>query len=81
MGLEGRKISKKIRAPLLADLSLVIAYTNLKAAEIQEGGAAKPVPVITRSFASTEIRPGETWQVYLKAFDPGADMEYILATV
>ena len=27
------------------------------------------------------MRPGDTWKVYLKAFDPGADMDYILATV
>jgi hypothetical protein len=27
------------------------------------------------------MRPGDTWKVYLKASDPGADMDYILGTV
>jgi len=49
--------------------------------EKKEEVYGKEPPMITESFASKEMRPGDTWKVYLKAFDPGADMDYILATV
>ncbi len=38
-------------------------------------------PVITASFASKALSPGETWKVYLKAFDLDGDMKYIFASV
>jgi hypothetical protein len=38
-------------------------------------------PVITRTFASREISPGETWKIYLRATDPEGDMERIVCTV
>ena len=38
-------------------------------------------PVITSHFASSELRPGDTWKIYLKASDTDGDMKYILATV
>ncbi len=38
---------------------------------------AKGIPVITESFASREIRPGDTWKVYLQASDPDGDMKTI----
>ena len=38
-------------------------------------------PVISRSFASKEARPGDTWVVYLKAEDPNGDMRRIVCTV
>ena len=41
----------------------------------------KSVPVITEVFASKQLRPGETWKVYLKASDPDGDMRYITAVV
>ena len=74
-------MSKKIRAPVLAFLSVIMAYGTLQAVEIQEGVAGKPVPVITQSFASTEIRPGETWKVYLNAADPNGEMKGFFAIV
>lgn len=39
------------------------------------------VPVITHSFASEEIRPGDTWKVYIGAADPEGDMKNIICTV
>jgi len=39
------------------------------------------VPVITQSFASNEIRPGETWKVYLNAHDPDGDMKQIVCVI
>jgi hypothetical protein len=38
-------------------------------------------PVISRSFASKEARPGDSWVVYLKAEDPNGDMRRIVCTV
>lgn len=38
-------------------------------------------PVITSHFASPDLRPGDTWKIYLKASDPDGDMRYIVATV
>lgn len=38
-------------------------------------------PAITQVFASPELRPGETWRVYLKASDPVGEMEYIVCTI
>ena len=39
------------------------------------------LPVITHSFASPKLRPGETWRVYIKASDPYGEMEYIVSTI
>jgi hypothetical protein len=41
------------------------------------GGSKKGVPVLSRSFASAQISPGELWRVYLQAFDPEGDMKAI----
>jgi hypothetical protein len=40
-----------------------------------------PPPVITRSFASPKLRPGETWRVYLIASDPKGEMKKIVCTI
>jgi hypothetical protein len=50
------------------------------------GGATpgKPLPappVITQSFASPKLRPGQTWKVYLIASDPNGEMRNIVSTV
>ena len=41
----------------------------------------KETSVILQSFAPKEIRPGDTWRVYLRASDPEGRMKYIFATV
>ena len=38
-------------------------------------------PVITHRFASKEIRPGDSWKVYIRAADPEGDMKNIICTV
>jgi hypothetical protein len=43
--------------------------------------SVKPPPVITQSFASPKIRPGETWRVYLIASDPKGEMKKIVCTI
>lgn len=39
------------------------------------------MPVITHSFASREIRPGDTWKVYLNAQALNDDMKAIICTL
>ncbi len=39
------------------------------------------VPAITQSFASKEIRPGDTWKIYMTALDPSGKMKYIYAEI
>jgi hypothetical protein len=39
------------------------------------------VPIITAHFASSDLRPGDTLKIYLKASDPDGDMKYIVASV
>jgi hypothetical protein len=51
------------------------------AAEVREGVDAKVGPVITQSFASKEIRAGETWKIYLNVSSPEADIKNIFALV
>ena len=62
-------------------LLLAMGFTTLVAAEVQEGKAGKGVPVIARSFASKEIRGGDTWKVYLNVSDPDGEMKNIFALV
>ena len=45
------------------------------------GVKASAGPAITQSFATQEIRPGDTWKVYFNASDPGGKMRYIYAVV
>ena len=70
---------------LLVGFAVVYAVTGcsgiMMSMEKKEEVYGKEPPVITESFASKGMRPGDTWKVYLKASDPGADMDYILATV
>lgn len=41
----------------------------------------RSVPVIINSFASQEVRQGETWKVFLQAEDPDGDMNRIVCTL
>jgi hypothetical protein len=39
------------------------------------------VPTIIQSFASKEIKPGDTWKIYINASDPSGKMKYIYAEI
>ena len=41
----------------------------------------KAAPIITRSFASPRVRPGDTWKVYLNASHPDGEMKAIFCTL
>jgi hypothetical protein len=48
------------------------------------GRKAEPVgkpPVITDSFAATEVSQGDSWKVYVKASDPDGDMRYLVYSI
>ena len=50
------------------------------------GGASTGVkaaagPAFTKTFASKEISPGDTWKIYFNASDPSGKMRYIYASV
>ena len=60
---------------------LVTGCAALAPVEVKEENHEKSVPVITQSFASSELRPGDTWKVYLKASDPDGQMKNLYATV
>ncbi len=46
-----------------------------------KGERGKGTPVISESFASPSLGPGDTWKVYLNASDSDGDMKYILCTL
>ena len=71
-------MNKKILAGLLMALGMTLYSGISGAAEKAEG---KVAPTITASFAASEITPGATWKIYLKASAPDGDMRYIVATV
>ena len=66
---------------VFALLFLVGGCAALAPLEVKEEKYGKSVPVITQSFASKQLRPGDTWKVYLKVSDPDGDLKNIYATI
>jgi hypothetical protein len=62
-------------------LLLTVGCATMMSFEEREKLYGKEAPVITETYASKQMNPGDTWKVYLKASDPGGDMESIVATV
>lgn len=62
-------------------LFLVTGCAAMAPLEVKEEKYGKSIPVITQSFASPQLRPGDTWKVYLKASDPDGDMKNLYATI
>ncbi len=58
-----------------------VGFVLLAPVEIRADIDGEEGPVITGSFASTELRPGDTWKIYLKASDPGGKMKNVFVTV
>ncbi len=68
---------KQIGIALLFLLCLAVGCATLQVAE----RSPKATPVITQSFASEQVRPGETWKIYLNASDPNGEMIRIYGVV
>jgi hypothetical protein len=66
---------------IVAILFLALGFSALASAEVQEGIGGKVVPVITQSFASKEVRPGQNWNVYLNVSDPQGYIKSIFFVV
>jgi hypothetical protein len=71
-------MNRKISGGLMA-LFLFAGCSAFETLEEKEQKYGKKSPVIEQSFASPTIRKGDTWEIYLKAFDPDGDMKTILA--
>ncbi len=71
----------KKASAIVAMVFLSLGVVGLVSAEVQETTEGKGVPVITQAFASKEVRPGETWKVYLNVSDPKGDVKKIYAVV
>ena len=65
----------------MAVLLLTVGCATMMSFEEREKTYGKEASVITETFASKQMRPGDTWKIYLKASDPDGDMESIVATV
>ena len=72
---------KKKLFVLAIALLLIAGCAAMEPVEVREKMYGKGVPVITQSFASNEIRPGDTWLVYLNAHDPDGDMKQIVCEI
>ncbi len=70
-------MNKKVFAAAFTFLLLAIGYAALASAEV----SGQATPIITQSFASQELRPGDTWKIYLKASDAEGKMKNIFVTV
>ncbi len=70
-------MNKKVLAAVFTSLCVALGFVALSGAEVTGKGG----PVITQSFASKEIRGGETWKVYMNASDLSDKMKYIYAEV
>ena len=70
-------MSRKVLATVFVFLCLATGCATLESPK----GEEKTTPVITQSFASGEIRIGDTWKVYLNASDPNGEMVKISAIV
>ena len=73
-------MNKKILAVFVI-LFLAMGYSTLMAAEVREGVDVKAAPVITQSFASKEVRGGDTWKVYLNVSSPDGGLKNFYAVV
>jgi hypothetical protein len=54
---------------------------SFESMSVREEKYGKAVPAITASFASKQMRRGDTWRVYLNASDPDGDMKAIVCTI
>ena len=67
-----KKASVSLAVGLLAALIIGWGHSTLQ---------ASTGPVISQTFASKELVPGDSWKIYIKASSPDAKMKYFYATV
>ena len=65
----------------MVGLLLTVGCATMMSFEEREKTYGKEAPVITETYASKQMNPGDTWKIYVKASDPGGDMQSIVATI
>ena len=70
-------MKRKILAVVFVFLCLAMGCATLESPK----GEVTATPVITQSFASREVKIGDTWKIYLNASDPKGEMIKISAIV
>jgi hypothetical protein len=73
-------MKKMIMAGMVV-LLLTAGCATIMNFEEREKTYGKEAPVIAETFASKQLRPGDTWKIYLKASDPGGDIYRVVAVV
>jgi hypothetical protein len=71
-----------VRVPLF--LALMVVPLVIASCATVGDRKTEPVgspPVITDSFAATEVSHGDVWKVYVKANDPDGDMRYLAYSI
>jgi hypothetical protein len=74
------KVNGKIIGVVVLVL-VAIGWAKFDQTIAQAAPGEKGIPVIVRSFAPKELRPGDVWKVYLEASSPEGKMKYIFATI
>jgi hypothetical protein len=77
----GIKMNRKLLVGLALILLPAMGCATMMDMQEREKIYGKTAPVITESFASQELRPGDDWKIYLKASDPDGDMQSVVAVV
>ena len=62
-------------------LLLLVGCAGAMSLEKREEVYGKTVPEIIQAFASNEMKLGDSWKIYLNAFDPDADMKAIICNL
>ena len=70
-------MSKKIYVLLALCILFSGCASFTRCEKISTSGKGQP-PVILDSYAASQIRPGETWRIYLRAKDPDGDMKEMI---
>jgi hypothetical protein len=59
----------------------IVGCAHMGGLEEKEKIYGKNPPVIEKSFASNQLRPGDQWKIYVLASDPDGDMDALIAVV
>lgn len=73
-------MKKRVVAGLIL-LFFLAGCANMEPMAAREETYGRGVPAINQAFASKQIRPGDSWKVYLNASDPDGNMTYIVSEV
>ncbi|MFH2012472.1 MAG: hypothetical protein ABIJ37_07240 [Pseudomonadota bacterium] len=71
----------KSKRVLILAMVIVLLTFGCATLEEQEARYGSNPPVIAATFAKDRILSGDTWEIYINAFDVDGDMDYIICTV